>query len=486
MSAPGVDVQAAQPLQLNPQLSGLRQVGAGGVGVSPLGGLAQAVQGSHRRQLGLMDDQANLTGELGQAQAGGMHLRADREEADAETKAQLAAQQAQDEAEATEKTKAVVAYQQKMVDDLATRKVDPGRLYRNMDTATRITTALGAVAAGMLQGLQGGTNQVIDRLDRLAEEDIKSQLQEIDNQKSSIQGRQSLVNQMIQLTGDRRAGAMAAKSILFDAMAQSAKGFAERTKIPEHMKNADLLVNAIQQHKEVTTGTWAQQAYEAALRQAQAAAAARLAEQKRLEEQRRWELEYRLKQQDADAKMLEAVGKGTDDINKQTQSLGKELGEKDLADGRAAVDAAKRRLLAARPNEGLPGVGRGADLRERIARRPEGLNMLNPTAWALNATAGLSDQELVSRGDWEKIKLAYQKQITGSGASTEERAMLSKAFEGAKTPAEQRNAIMEADDFFSRREAAIKAGYDPRVVKVFEDRRDAIKPQLPATVQVKK
>lgn len=109
--------------------------------------------------------------------------------------------------------------------------------------------------------------------------------------------------------------------------------------------------------------------------------------------------------------------------------------------------------------------------------------MLNPFSYLADAAFGLNDNERVSRGDWDKIKLAYQKQITGSGASEAEREMLTRAFEGARTPAEQRNAIAQAKDYFDRREAAIKAGYDPATVRVYEERKAALRPELPPSAK---
>ncbi len=177
------------------------------------------------------------------------------------------------------------------------------------------------------------------------------------------------------------------------------------------------------------------------------------------------------KQDEIEIKRQQASGMSPEDINKQTQQLSRDLGEKELVQGRAAVENTKRRLAGLKQDEGLPGVGPLADFREKLGRVP---------------VVGLSPEERVSRSDWDKMRLAYQVQITGSGGSEEQMKQISSAFQGARTPAEQRNTVAQVDDFFARMEAAKKAGYDPRIVKLYEQRKEGIQPSMPSSVRVVK
>jgi hypothetical protein len=320
----------------------------------------------------------------------------------------------------------------------------------------------------MLRGLQGGPNEFMNRLDGYIEQDIREQQAEIDNKKAALHANQSMVGQLLQVTGDRRVAADVARRLMYESAKTDLAAKNARYGIPEAKAGVDLAMNAIDQKIATINAEGAKNAYEVALKQAAAAAAARKAAEKEAFDRSMKILEMGQKQDELEIKRKQASGESLEDLNKQTQALGKELGAKDLTEGRAAVENAQRRLQGLKPDEGLPGVGPVADIREKFGRIP---------------VVGLSAQERVSRGDWEKIKLAYQHQITGSGASNEERAMLSKAFEGARTPAEQRNAIAQADDFFTRREDAIRKGFDPRAVKLYDSRG---RTAMPSSVRVAK
>lgn len=482
MDTPLASVNGAPALNPGYAQVGRPMGGMGGPG--PGNGLKAAFDAAQRKQLAEMGVQRELTGDLGAAQVGRtMAVSKEEQDAAAWTQEQAMAQQRINDA-AHAKLQAFGERNQQLADEIASAKVDTGRWFRNKDIQTKITMGIGAIASGMLRGLQGGPNAFLDRMDGYIDQDIRAQQDEISNKKASLSARQGIYGQMLQETGDSRLAADQSRALMLQGIRADLKAKTDLYGIPEARATTELAMNGIDQRIAGAQTGIAQAAWEWAQRQAAAAAAAQAAAQREAWAHSMQIAELGLKGDELAIKRAQASGQTFEDLNKQTQSLGTALGAKDLTEGRAAVDNAKRRLQGLKPDEGLPGVGRVADARAGL--RPEGINTLNPLMQAANAVAGLSDAERVSRGDWEKIKLAYQHQITGSGASEGERKMLSAAFEGARGPAEQRNAISQADDFFARREAAIKAGYDPGVVKVFEARREGIQPTLPSSVQVKR
>jgi len=479
MNTPLADVRSAPTLQEQAREQVAQGAGlGGGGGGNGLRSRWEQAQQEELRQMGLGSD---LAREQGINQSLRTDMVSDREDQDAARMQRDAANQQQIDHDAATKHDAFLARQQTLADDLAKKQIDPSRLLRNADAQTQFTIGLGAALGGgnaMLNGSNG--NSSLDRLDKLIDRDIQSQIQDIDSAKASFSARSSLFGQMMQETGDQRLAAMQTRSLIYEGMKLKLKSDAARLGIPELRTSAEILANGIDQKKAALDEQMRGQALKMAQAQAQAAASARAAAE-RLAHERLMDLaKLNLEQQKIDASREGKSG----DLNRQTQSLGDKLGDKDLAEGRGAVDAAKRRLQSLAPDEGLPGVSRSGDFRAGL--KPEGANLLNPIAYAANATAGLSDSERVSRSDWAKMKAAYIKQISGSGVSAGERKILEETFEGARTPAEQRNAVAQANKYFEDRESAIKAGFDPAAVELFESRRSSIRPQLPSGAKEKR
>jgi hypothetical protein len=371
----------------------------------------------------------------------------------------------------------------RMVNEIATAKVDSKRLFKDMGAAEAITLGIGAVLGGMMAGLQGsGENKFMDHIDRLVDRDVNDQRSAIESKRVAVNARQNMYGQLLQQTGDRRLADMQLRNLQLEAIKQETKAKADALKTPEILAQSDKIRAAIDLKQEaLRTGMLEHK--QAQLQAAAAAAAnARAAAEKAAWDRQMQLAELGIKQDQLAVEKQKALGTTAKDINAQTQALGKELAEKDLAQGRSSVDAAKRELAKAGPDEGLPGVGVLGDFRADL--KPSGINSLNVGAHLLNKIVGLSDQERINRQNWDSIKLQYQQQITGSGASETEREMLSKAFEGARTAAEQRNAIDKADSFFRQREQRITAGYDPAAVAAYRQRLAA--EAMPASVKVKK
>jgi hypothetical protein len=466
LNSPTPDVQAAPSLK--EQLLSKLRGGGGGPGT---GGLYAAFQSARKRQLGDFDTDKELAIEQGENKAQHAMTMAEWLQDDADIKQRHAEIDMKAQEDAHEKTQDLIGRNMELADDIGKQKIDPSRLAKSKGTGERISHVLGSALGGFLRGFQGGENKTLERFDHAVSQDIQAQLNEIDNKKAQLGARQNLVAQMIQETGDRRLGVLAARNLYYEAAKQKLAATDAQLGVPEITTAAKQTANVFQHQQD---GMNAQFTGEA-LRVAQAQAAAQAAAQKAAEReawQRQMDLaKLGIERDKLSIEQMKAMGMSGEDIQKQAQHLGDKLADPALAQGRAAVENAKSRLDKVGPGEGLPGVGLGADLREKLAGRPSGMTALLPGAWVANKVAGLSDEERVSRGDWEKIKLAYRKQITGSGGSEAEMRQIEQSFEGAKTPAEQRKAIEEADAFFKQIETNQRSAVDPRANALVESRK---------------
>ena len=456
LQSPTPNVEAAPSLR-DQFLSKLRG-NVGGVGGDPLSSLRAAFMSAQQKQLGDFNRDKELAGEMGENKAQHAMTMADWQIADAEKKRQDAIRQQQIDEKAHEEHQKFLAQNQQMVDDVAKSKVDPQRLMKSMGTGEKVAHVLGSALGGFLSGAQGGPNQFLQRFDQQVAQDIQAQMDEIDNKKTALGARQNMFGQLLAMTGDRRIAAQQMRNLHYEAAKQFLAATDAQLGVPELQTAAQQNINALQHQQDQMGAQISAQALQQKQQQLAAQAAAQAAAQKHAEEMMLKLADLGLRKDELAIKAAQVNGGSIEDLNKQAMHLGEKLADPALAQGRAAVENAKQRLAAAGEGNGLPGVGKWADIRSTV----------------LGDRWGLSDEERVSRGDWEKIKLAYRKQITGSGGSAEEMKTIERAFEGAKTPAEQRNAIAEADAFFKQIEFNHKRSVDPRALNLVEGRGAAV------------
>jgi hypothetical protein len=466
LNSPTPDVQAVPSLKdrLVSKLGG----GAGGGGGN---GLYSAFMAARRKQLGDFDTDKALAAEQGDNRAQHVMTLAEWQQADAAEKQRHAEIDMKAQEDAHEKTQALIGRNQELADDIGRQKIDPKRLAKSMGAGERIEHVLGASLGGFLRGFQGGENKTLERFDNEVTRDIQAQINEIDNKKAQLGARQNLVAQMIQETGDRRLGVLAARNLYYEAAKQKLAATDAQLGVPEIKTAAQQQAQQFQHQQDAMNTQFTAEAYQQQQRAAQAAAAAQKAAEKEAYERQMRVAELGQKQDHLNIEAAKVAGGTLEDLNKQAQFLGKELSDPKLAMGRAAVEASKSRLEKAGPGEGLPGVGTSADLREKLAGRPTGVAALFPQNWVINKVAGLNDEERVSRNDWAAVRQAYINQATGSGGSAEERADIIKTFQGAQTPAEQRAAIAKADAYFKQQETNLRGSVDPRANAMVEARK---------------
>lgn len=469
LQSPTPDVQAAPSLkdQLLGKLQGNTSGGLGG----GLGGLRSAYLASRRRQIGDFERDKDLAGEQGGNRIVHIDEMAALQHQDAQQKLRDAQIQQQADEKAHVDHQRLLTRNMELADDIGKQKIDPQRLIKNQSTAGNVLHILGGALGGALAARTGGPNQFLERFDKQVAQDIQAQMDEVDNKKASLGARQNIFAQMLHETGDRRLAAMQTRNLMYEAAKQHLSAKDAELGVPEVRTGAQQNIQALQHQQDALQTQFDAEAYQTAQAQANAAAAAQRAAEKAAWDRQMELAKLGLERDKLSIEQMKAMGMSNEDIQKQAQHLGEKLADPALAQGRAAVENAKARLDKAGPGEGLPGVGLGADLREKLAGRPTGAMAFVPTAWVANKVAGLSDEERVSRGDWEKIKLAYRKQITGSGGSEAEMRQIEQSFEGAKTPAEQRKAIEEADAFFKQIEINHRGAVDPRANALVESRK---------------
>lgn len=471
--------------------------GGGGLFSNGLGVLKGAWEKARATQLGNYETDKSLAGEQGINQVAKVLAMSDLQEQQAAQIQAAAEKQAQVDAEANERHAQFMNRSMELADDVAKQQVDPGRFFQSKGAGEKALYIVGGVLGGMLQGLQGsGENSFIRQVNHLVDSDIAAQQSAIDNKKASLGARGSLLNQMMQETGDRRLAAMQTRNLMFESMKQSLAAKADALGVPEIRTRAQQGIQALQREQDNLNEVFKREAYGTAVSQANAAAAARAHA-----EQVAWDRamkvnELGLKKDELEIQRLKAGKELGDDERKQLQDLSKQLADPKLvanrklindlesrifnADGSAKIDADGKRV-------GLPGVGAVGDLRDKL--RPTKEDAFNPFVGfkaAANSVAGLSPEERVTRQDYDRVALAYQNAVTGSGGSEAEAQRIAKAFKGANTPEEQANAIALAKDSLKQVEARTYAGYDPKVVRTFRARLNGEAPDMPGTVEVKK
>lgn len=452
----GGEAYAPTPAAPGIPAPGTARMGAA-VGANPMSGLRGRLNEAQLATMEGLDQDAELQRDQGDAKAKKMEQFAklyEQQAADQEIDARM---QQQADFDAKQKHVAFLERNEKLANDIGEQKIDPGRLMRSKSTAEKGLFVVSSILGGALRGLDGGRNDALDRMDKEIDQDINAQQSAIDNKKASMSARQSLFGQMLQETGDSRVATMQTRNLMYESFKQKLLSEGERSNIPEVKINAEQGARAIQAKQDANRENLAASALQQAQQAAAAAAGARAAAEKDAWKRSMEVSELALKKDELEIKRAASNKESGKDVDRQVESLAKDLADPKLASGRAPVEALRAQLSQTPADQGIAGVGLSGDIRA---------NMLG----GLGSRVLLSDQERVNRGNWDKVKLAYQSQITGSGASDAERKMLSQAFEGAKSAAEQRAAIQSAESLFKQQEERRMAGASPDAQAIFRQR----------------
>ena len=443
--------------------------GGGGGGGSPFGKLEGDVKRTREELYGNMEQEKRDVQHISD-------LEAAKNKGVAAGQASLAARQAVDESnewqrQAAEKDTAdrFMADTESLANEVRNAKVDGSRVMR--DGWTQALTIIGGALGGFYQGLTGGKeNEFMKHVDGIIERDIRVQESAIANKKSVLQARQSMFGQMMQQHGDARLARAQLRTLSYEAMRTNLASQAAEMEIPVAQANADRAITLLDRNIDASRKMEADEALRVAKQQAAAAAAARAAaEEKAFQRGVKLE-ELRLKGAEVDSRNRKETG---DDA----KSLAKELADEKIAGARKLVEGMEVRIArrdekgnvlydpaTGRPQldetRGLPGVGRGGDLKEWLGSPLVGKG----------SSILLSDEEKVSRQEWRRMGLEFRHAVTGAGGSDAEAAKIESAFGDANSPAEQANALRIARQTIDDLEARRKAGYRDEVVETVEGR----------------
>lgn len=436
-------------------LSGPGGMGGGG------NGLKAAWDASRQKLLDDYDTDKSLQYTQGANRADEVAGRARLATEEAAIKQRHAELQQQADVDAATKHEAFLARNQQLADEISEKKTSVEQVVGDA------FGDIGMVVGSMLLARSGNLDQAFAQYNKRLDRAVQAQQQEIENKKVRLSARQSVFGQMMQETGDRRLASLATRNLMLEATKQKLQADADRLGIPSIKTNAEMAVNKVQHEQDGLNETMQREGYQTYLANARAAAAAAAAAEEKAYKRAQAEREYMLKVGELKLKAAEVDSKQGQQQKKDDEAAlstaAERMGKDDVVKNKDLVDSLSRKLKPITPGEepeGVPGVGRVNDLRAGLKPfQGEGgkYDALNPAGTVGKAFAnkllGLDDNERIARMEFEQLKLLYQTKVTGSGGSDQQMVAIDKAFRGANTPAEQRRAVLMAQEDQARREA---------------------------------
>lgn len=330
-----------------------------------------------------------------------------------------------------------------IADDIRGQKIDPNRMFGNASAATKFSMVIGGALGGIVSAWSGGENQFLKTVNGLIERDLNAQQDDYNRQKDYLKSRDTLYGQMRETAGDQRLAALQYRQGMLEQAKTQLQADSDRLGIPEIAARNKILVDGVDREQAKLQKEIDAHALQVKQQQATAAAAATQAREKQL-----WDRSMELAKLDLEKRKIEGESgkKAADSLEKRTQGYGEKVGKPEFVEAANALAGLKAQLPADQ-NQGIPGLTPGAEFRDK---------WLGTTAFGSPTPTwlgGLSDQERVNRQDWNQFFDKYRVAVTGAGAGEKELAMLKQSFQGARTPAEQRNAIARADALLQRLEA---------------------------------
>jgi hypothetical protein len=148
-----------------------------------------------------------------------------------------------------ERQKAMVAEQEKLnqsIEEFGSLKVDPKRLYNNMDTGDKVLAAIGLILGAF--GRNG--NQSVEVLQNAVNRDIDAQKAEIAAKGDKINAQRGVYAQMLSRFGDERQADAATRIALIQNSQLKAQEIASKYKSPEIQANAQQLFAQLEVQKQ--------------------------------------------------------------------------------------------------------------------------------------------------------------------------------------------------------------------------------------------
>ena len=440
----------------------------GGGGINPLTGLANDAKSTTAGYLGSMQNGRNAVESKGIVDAEVTRQNADLEAADAEKKAQMAADEKEVNDAAQAGLQTFMDQNVKMTSEIAEQKVDPQKFFKDRGAAGQVMIGIGASLGGFLQGMQGrgGPNEFMQQVNSFVDRDIAAQQGAIDNKKSALSSRQNMFGQLLSQTGDRRVAAMQLRQFQMEGMKQMLTASAARNGIPSQLADTEIKVGLLDTDIAKTKQVIAQVALDKARSEAAAALHA-----KQAETERAWQhgmAERKAGQEDRQldiaAGKVNAAAKGN--VAEGVATLGKAFSDPKFQANRTVIKALAAQVAKTPQGEQIEGLGLGS----RIVRAlPFGEHMVSDQA-------NLNVQNVDDAGG------AFATIRTGAGGSDETFKKIDKQFQGAGTAAERANAIMKLDEYIDGQELSLRAA-NPEASQQYDANMAALKNKMPNTVK---
>jgi hypothetical protein len=270
--AAGMPPQVPMPMPMRPA-----PMGGGGGG---FGKLEKRVAEDQRAVMGSYTREEEDTQKLADAQIAKAdeHAEMQRQVA-AQQQAMILAQQERDQ-DASMRLQTWRDQSMKYADDLRSQKLDPNRYMANQSTGAKMGMIAGGILGGILSAWQGGENQFIKTINGEIDKDIRAQQESYERGKDFLKQRDTVYGQMVQSTGDQRLAAMQVRQSLLESAKMDLEAQAQKLGIPEIHARAKIAIGAIDREQKNLGMQWDQYALQAAQRQAAAAQAARVAQEK--------------------------------------------------------------------------------------------------------------------------------------------------------------------------------------------------------------
>ncbi len=367
---------------------------------------------------------------------------------------------------------------QRQIDDVRSKVINPNRAYS--DTGSAVASVIGGLMGGIYQGINHlSNNPFIDQMNKVIDRDIAAQEKDLQTKKEAIGERKNLLGEMRATYKDEALAKIQARNLYYEGAKEQLMAEASQYDSPAIQARADQAVTALTREQTKLD-------INEAIRKASAAQAAGAA----AEHRRQLDFENRLKLQHAmnetttaEAGARKSEKEGDKEHRAAVQHVGDKLAEVDKQGMATDLEGLHRNLIDPATGQvdktrNIPGVGRGADIREAIAP-PLQASDLKALPIPLvggayiglhtfgNALIGLSPEERQNRNAYERTFLAFKNIKTGSASSEQEHERIRNSWEGAKTTAEVGAAIDQAYNFLQRNKDSIRAE-DPEATAEYE------------------
>lgn len=482
-----------------PAIPGSAQVpAAGAVGAGGGGGLNKYDKEVGRAEIAVRGDYARERADqerLGEARVREQRIMGNFHQQEADRRQDEADREARIQADTQKRDDTYLAKTQQMADDLKNQKMDPGQYMAGKGFFAKLGMIAAAAVGGWDAGINRHENTVLKAIDDNINENIRAQEANYNHKKDTIAARNTVYGQMIQASGNARLARADTRNLMLEVVKQDMLSRGARLGLPAIEAETAVKVQTIQRQQDEERKHTAIVRRDEFRRQAAAAEAAREARRKAQFEEELKVAELGLKAYGAESQRIEAEGKGNATKSEIDKNFADRILRHDVPARQVAVGRLKDQLRDASGNisysKGIPGVGPLADFRENLAppvgssgqgaleRGFRGTTLGPIGGYVANRVVGLNSSERINRQDWARAGLKYQVEVTGAGGSDQQMAQIKEAFAKAKTPEEQANAVMLADQTIQALKLAAAQG-DPDVI-----RRAESAGTLPASVQVK-